>query len=66
MNSQTGWHSLEEMAAYLSMGKTALYELARGGRIPARKVGKKWIFDKVSVDTWVRANQPLKSCFMNI
>lgn len=66
MNSGGGWLSLEEAADYLSMGKTALYALARDGRIPARKLGKKWVFEKVGVDAWVRANQPLESFFLNL
>src|ERR1700686_3680339 len=48
------------------MGKTDLYALARDGRIPARKVGKKWIFEKAAVDAWIRANQPLESFFLNL
>ena len=37
MDSDVGWRSLEETADHLSMGKTALYALARDGRIPAQK-----------------------------
>lgn len=66
MKSDDGWRSLEETAAYLSMGKTALYALARDGRIPARKIGKKWVFEKSGVDAWVRANQPLETFFLNL
>jgi excisionase family DNA binding protein len=60
------WLSLEETAVYLSMGKTALYTLAREGRIPSRKVGKKWVFEKSDVDAWVRASQPVESFFLNL
>lgn len=60
------WLSLEEAATYLGLGKTALYTLAREGRIPTRKVGKKWIFEKAAVDAWIRANQPLESFFLNL
>lgn len=66
MSSGDTWFSLEETASYLGMGKTALYTLARDGRIPARKIGKKWVFEKSSVDTWVRANEPIESFFCNI
>jgi DNA repair protein RadD len=66
MEAADGWLSLESMADYLSMGKTALYALAREGRIPARKIGKKWVFEKSGVDAWVRANQPLESFFLNL
>src|SRR5271166_5797914 len=66
MDSDGAWLSLEETAAYLNMGKTALYALARDGRIPARKIGKKWVFEKPALDVWVRANQPLKAFFLNL
>lgn len=66
MDPDSKWLSLEEMADYLSMGKTALYALARDGRIPARKIGKKWVFEKAGVDAWVRASQPLESFFVNL
>jgi DNA repair protein RadD len=66
MSPTDSWSSLEEMADYLKMGKTALYALARDGRIPARKIGKKWVFEKAGVDAWVRANQPLESFFLNL
>lgn len=61
-----GWLSLEETATYLGIGKTVLYSLARDGRIPAQKIGKKWIFEKAALDTWVRANEPLNSYFLNL
>jgi excisionase family DNA binding protein len=61
-----GWLSLEETASYLGMGKTVLYSLAREGRIPARKLGKKWIFEKAGLDNWVRTNQPLQTFFFNL
>src|ERR1700674_1223690 len=60
------WLSLDDTATYLGMGKTALYSLAREGRIPSRKVGKKWLFEKAAVDAWIRANQPLQSFFLNL
>jgi DNA repair protein RadD len=60
------WLSLEDTATYLGMGKTALYALVREGRIPSKKVGKKWLFEKAQVNAWIRANQPLESFFLNL
>lgn len=40
------WLSLEEAASYIGSGKTVLYALAREGRVPANKVGKKWMFER--------------------
>jgi len=62
----TDWLTIDEAAAHLSMGKTVLYTLAREGRIPANKVGKKWSFDKSQLDAWVRANKPLETFFLDI
>lgn len=60
------WLSLEDTATYLKMGKTALYALAREGKIPARKIGKKWTFEKDGLDAWVRASRPLEAFFQGI
>jgi excisionase family DNA binding protein len=60
-----GWLSLEETATYLGMGKTALYALAREARIPAKKIGKKWLFEKDGLDQWVRSARPLQSFFLD-
>ncbi|PJN92453.1 hypothetical protein CNY89_29555, partial [Amaricoccus sp. HAR-UPW-R2A-40] len=43
---EENWLSLEETATYIGVGKTVLYGMAREGTIPARKVGKKWTFEK--------------------
>ena len=45
-NLKETWLSLEETAAYIGVGKTVLYAMAREGGIPARKVGKKWTFER--------------------
>jgi len=62
----TKWLSIEEAAAHLGMGKTVLYNLARNGGIPARKIGKKWAFDKKSLDAWMNAKRPLEEFFIDL
>ncbi len=64
--SQNGWLSLEEASSYIGTGKTVLYTLAREGRIPANKVGKKWTFEKSQLDLWVRGNQPIETFFSSL
>jgi DNA repair protein RadD len=61
-----GWLSLEETGTYLGMGRTALYAAARDGRMPARKIGKKWIFEKAGLDKWLQTARPLQSFFLDI
>jgi DNA repair protein RadD len=62
----SGWLTLEETATYLGMGKTVLYALARDGRIPATKLGKKWTFDKADLDKWVRGIRPMEEYFLSL
>jgi DNA repair protein RadD len=64
--SEKPWLSLEEAGAYAGIGKTILYSLAREGRIPASKVGKKWTFEKKQLDAWIRSNSPIETFFSNL
>jgi DNA repair protein RadD len=62
----TNWLSLEEAATYIGSGKTVLYAMARDGRIPANKVGKKWTFEREQLDQWMRSNKPIESFFTDL
>lgn len=66
MNTEKEWLSMDEASEYVNLGKTSLYTAAREGRIPAQKVGKKWVFERSSLDMWLRANQPMESFFLNL
>ncbi|MFG1343317.1 DEAD/DEAH box helicase family protein [Xanthobacter autotrophicus DSM 431] len=63
---EESWLSLEETATYIGVGKTVLYGMAREGTIPARKVGKKWTFEKAGLDAWMRGHRPVQSFFTDI
>lgn len=63
---EENWLSLEETATYIGVGKTMLYGMAREGTIPARKVGKKWTFEKAGLDAWMRGHRPVQSFFTDI
>lgn len=66
MEKSDGWCSLDEAAGYLGMGKTSLYALAREGKIPAQKMGKKWMFEKTALDAWLRTKRPMESFFLSL
>ncbi len=46
--------TIEEAAAYLQIGKKSLYKLAKGEKIPCKKILNKWRFEKDGLKTWVR------------
>lgn len=60
------WLSLKEAATYIGAGKTVLYTLARDGRIPANKVGKKWTFERAQLDLWIKGNKPVEAFFTEL
>ena len=66
MEANTEWLSAEGAARHLGMGKTALYERARAGRIPAQKVGEKWVFNRAAINSWMRSQRPINSFFLDL
>ena len=49
--------TLDELAAYLKVGKRTLYRLAAHGDIPAFKVGGTWRFRQSEIDRWITAGK---------
>lgn len=45
--------TLDEMVAYLKIGKRTLYGLAAKGEVPAFKVGGIWRFRRGEIDQWI-------------
>lgn len=46
--------TLDEVAAYLKVGKRTVYRLAAAKKIPAFKVGGIWRFSRTDIDGWIR------------
>ncbi len=46
--------TLDEVAAYLKVGKRTVYRLAAARRIPAFKVGGTWRFARADIDNWIK------------
>lgn len=44
--------TLEEVAAFLKVSEQTVYELARSGNLPGRKVGREWRFFKPALINW--------------
>ena len=59
------WIRTDEAAEYLGMGKTKLYELTREGRIPAKRIGKKWMYDREELAAWIQSSQRLEDFFQD-
>lgn len=46
--------TLDEVAAYLRVGKRTVYRLAAAKKIPAFKVGGIWRFSRADIDGWIK------------
>ena len=45
--------TISELSEYIKLPEETIYKYARGGRIPASKVGRHWRFDQSEIDKWV-------------
>jgi excisionase family DNA binding protein len=51
------WLTIDELSAYLKIGRTKLYTLAQKGKIPGSKIGSQWRFDREEIDAWIKSGQ---------
>lgn len=55
MKDETGEiFTLDDVAAYLKVGKRTVYRLAAAKKIPAFKVGGTWRFSRAEIDMWIK------------
>lgn len=55
MTDETGKiFTLDDVAAYLKVGKRTVYRLAAAKKIPAFKVGGTWRFSRSDIDAWIK------------
>jgi excisionase family DNA binding protein len=48
--------TLDEAVSFLKISKSAPYKLLESGRIPARKLGRRWRFSRTDLDQWLRSS----------
>jgi len=51
------WLTVQEVADYLKLGKTKVYQYVQNGRIPGYKVGGQWRFQRDEIDQWIRSGK---------
>ena len=49
--------TVDEVAHYLRIPRSSVYTLAQEGRIPCRKVGRRWRFHREAIDRWLKAEK---------
>ena len=46
-----------EAAEYLNLNIRTIYHLAKNGKLPGRKVGRRWRFKKDVLDKWLSTRE---------
>jgi len=49
--------TLKEASELLKLSKSTLYNLARKGKIPARRVGRSWRFVRFNLIQWIGSKE---------
>ena len=44
----------KELAKYLKLTEVTVYKYVKEGKIPARRIGSRWRFDKGQIDEFLR------------
>jgi excisionase family DNA binding protein len=53
--------TIEEVADYLKLSRSKLYDMAQKGEIPCSKVAGRWRFFRPEVDEWMLRQRPAKA-----
>lgn len=61
MRHQDKWLTVEELAAYLKMSRTKLYQMAQKGELPGAKIGTQWRFNRDLIDKWLNGKINIKN-----
>jgi len=49
--------TVEDVAEYLRIKTSTVYEWASNGKLPGVKVGRLWRFERSEIEKWVRENR---------
>ena len=47
----------KELAKYLKLTEVTIYKYVKEGKIPARRIGSRWRFDKNQIDEFLRREE---------
>jgi excisionase family DNA binding protein len=52
--------TLDETADYLGIGRSTVYEAAKTGQIPTRRINKRWLVPTEALRNWLKDAEPAK------
>jgi excisionase family DNA binding protein len=54
MSDESVVMTAEEVADFLGLGRNQVYEAAARGELPARRVGRRWLFLRDALVSWLK------------
>ncbi len=52
-------YTAEETAKLLGVGMNKIYELLMAGKLPSRRIGRKYLIPKAALEKWLN-NEPIR------
>jgi excisionase family DNA binding protein len=46
--------TIDTLAEYLKISRSTLYKLLQDGKLPGKKLGKRWRFHREAIDEWLK------------
>jgi len=56
--SSDQWLTLDELASYLKISRSKIYQMSQNAEIPASKIGKQWRYNQEEINTWMKNKKP--------
>lgn len=46
--------TIDTLSEYLKISRSTLYKLLQDGKLPGKKLGKRWRFHREAIDEWLK------------
>ena len=54
--SKPGFYTVEEMQALTGLSRATVYQAARKGQIPCKRIGRRIVFNRANIDSWLASD----------
>jgi len=56
MISEDRWWTVDDAGRYLQVSSDTIYRWIEKKKMPAKRIGKRWLFKKKEIDAWIDAS----------
>ena len=59
MDNENCWWTVDDVSRYLQVSNDTIYRWIEKKQMPAKRIGKKWLFKKEEIDAWIDATDAM-------